>query len=141
MATEIIRQAISLFDLLPCRTTELKIAGDWLEDQGLHSFMANVVRTGKWSSVRGITIREHKSKRVCFTSFGIKSGYIGGAKSQDVINLRYGSGSELGAGYGSGHGAGGGDGTGNGRGAGFGAGYGGGFGDGRGYGRGYGDGG
>ena len=48
--TLLIQQAISLFDLLPCRTTELQIAGDWLENQGLHSFIANVVRQGKWVS-------------------------------------------------------------------------------------------
>ena len=95
----LIQQATSLFDLLPCRTTELQIAGDWLEDHGLHSFMANVVRQGKWGLLCGII--EHRTTRdhVVFYSYGTGNGPGGGSGSG------YGGGCGNGAG-GNGHGVG-----------------------------------
>ena len=112
--TNLVPQAISLFDLLPCRTTELQIAGDWLEDHGLYSFIADVVRNGKWSSISGID-----SEMV----------------DRDIINFYgygYGYGDGYGTGYGDGYGTGDGDGFGHGKGDGNGHGTGYGFGTGHG---------
>ena len=108
----LIQQAISLFDLLPCRTTELKIAGDWLEDHGLYSFMANVVRQGRWSSMYG---------------FDSKSSYL--ARS-DFYNRGHQHGNGNGNGHGRGVGCGLGDGGGYGNGSGHGDGHGSGSGSG-----------
>ena len=130
----IVQQAISLFDLLPCRTIELQIAGDWLEDQGLHSFMANVVRQGKWSSISGIVSEIDNRGTINFYGYGHGAGYGTGNGSgrRNVNEGLY----KVGNGYGDGHGDG--HGYGYGIGYGFGSGYG--HGHGSGHGSGYGSG-
>ena len=128
MTDLLIQQAISLFDLLPCRTTELQIAGDWLEDHGLYSFIADVVRNGRWSSIKGIVSEIVDSCVINFYGSGRGCGY------------GYGHGSGHGSGYGTSNGAGAGNGTGRGdgygRGYGHGAGHGAGAGNGTGHGAG-----
>ena len=131
----LIQQAISLFDLLPCRTIELRIAGDWLEDHGLHSFTADVVRNGRWSFIRGLCT-PHFISNYDFCSRGHGHG--------DGFGFGLGFGDGGGDGYGDGDGDGYGDGRGSLHSEGFGSGFGdghangGGYGYGRGIGYGYG---
>ena len=110
--TLLIQQAISLFDLLPCRTTELQIAGDWLEDHGLHSFMANVVRNGKWNSVRGFYWKIGLDEKIYLYSYGNENGNEKGKGD----GRGYGTGNGYGDGYGAGSGSGMGSGNGLGEG-------------------------
>ena len=131
----LIQQATSLFDLLPCRTIELQIAGDWLEDRGLHPFIADGVRQGKW---RYFCVMYTKTisgeKPVCY---GFGSGIV------DFTPLEFERRFESGNGHGTGsgnandyaRGSGYGRGDGEGRGIGYGNVYGRGDGNGSGYGQ------